>query len=708
MCAGAQSPLVSSLREAACPSIATVSDPLADYRQKRDFGQTPEPAPAPPAARSDDTFVVHRHEARQLHYDLRLEHAGVLKSWAVPRGFSYDPAVKRLAVRTEDHPLEYEHFHGRIPKGQYGAGTMTIWDRGRYELVRMPSWDEALAMGELKIVLHGRRLRGEWHLVRTQQAPNSWLLFKSRDRYAGPDRDSALGIDLDAAPAAPLTVPLEAMRWQRARAPFRDPGWLFEMEFAGRRAFATKRGDDVALTGVADVPAAVRDGLLALRCENALLDGVLVAVDAGGKPCRDALARALAGGGDGRAAVSFYAFDLLHWEDYDLKVLPLVDRKAALRAIAPQHAGLLFVDHVAGDGPALLEAIAAAGLPAAIGKRAASPWVEGASADWVRMAVGAAAAAVGDGAADGDAAPAARPPAIGARVKPTNLGKVYWPAEGFTKGDLLAYYHAVAEFLLPHLQNHPLHLNRFPDGIDGKSFYQREAKAGTPDWVRTVPIPNDGELVPHHVVDDLDTLLYVVNLGSIDLHPWLSRTGSLDEPDWAVIDLDPKGAPWQHVVRIARAAGKLLRGIGLRPLLKTSGKTGMHVFVPLRPGYTYDHSKLFCEAVARVLVRDLKEIATVERLPQHRDGKVYVDFLQNRRSQTIVPPYSVRPVRGAQVSAPLSWDELEDSSLTPARFTIQTMPQRAAERGDLFLKALTDGQDLLPAIAALEQVLKHG
>ena len=157
-------------------------DLLADYRKKRDFGATPEPDPAAPIARD---------------YDLRLEHEGVLKSWAVPRGFSYAPAEKRLAVRTEDHPIEYEHFHGRIPKGQYGAGTMTIWDRGTYELVKIPTWEEALKKGELKIMLYGKRLRGEWHLVRTKQAKNSWLLFKSKDRFSGPDRDSLLGVDLD-------------------------------------------------------------------------------------------------------------------------------------------------------------------------------------------------------------------------------------------------------------------------------------------------------------------------------------------------------------------------------------------------------------------------------------------------------------------------------------------------------------------------------
>ncbi|MCB9879674.1 MAG: hypothetical protein H6835_18935 [Planctomycetes bacterium] len=677
-------------------------DPLADYRQKRDFGATPEPAPGPLAARRDDVFVVHRHEARNLHYDLRLEHEGVLKSWAVPRGFSYSPAEKRLAVRTEDHPIEYEHFSGRIPKGQYGAGTMTIWDRGTYELVKIPSWEEALQKGELKLVMYGRRLRGEWHLVRTQQAKNSWLLFKSKDRYSGPDRDSALGIELQLAEQHDVDASLPPMRHRAEHAVFRDPTTLFEMEFTGRRCFAQKRRDGTALLGIdapAAAPPAVIEGLAQLRCDRALLDGVLVATDASGRPCRTSLERALAAGE--LDDLAYYAFDLLQWEDYDLRPLPLLDRKAALRAITPNTGGVLFVDHVAGDGPALLQVIDDAGLPAAIGKRAASPYVSGESDDWVRVPVCANEPA---------AAPTPRRTiqAVRARFQPSNLDKVYWPAEGFTKGDLLAYYATIADVLLPHLAGRPVHFNRFPDGIDGKSFYQREVKEGTPDWVSRASVPHDGALVPHHVIQTRDDLLYAANLGSIDLHPWLSRVATFDQPDFAVIDLDPKDAPWPHVVRIAKAAGKLLRGIGLRPLLKTSGKTGMHIFVPLRPGYSYEHSKMFCEAVARVLVRDLEEIATVERNPANRDGKVYVDFLQNRKSQTIVPPYSARPVRFASVSAPLEWDELEDGELTPRRFTLQTMPQRVAERGDLFHKALTDQQDLLPAIAALEDVLKNG
>ena len=678
-----------------------MSDSLDDYRRKRDFAATPEPAPGPQQQRSDDVFVVHRHEARALHYDLRLEHDGVLKSWAVPRGFSYDPGDKRLAVRTEDHPLEYEHFHGRIPKGQYGAGTMAIWDRGRYRLTKIESWAEAMQQGELKLLLFGRHLRGEWHLVRTQQAPNSWLLFKSRDRYAGSARDRAVGVELAAAPEQDVPPDSEPMRWRNVGSDdrLRDPEWLFELEFQGRRTLAHKLGDEVTMPGLgAAVPPALAAGLSALRCHRALLDGVLVASDERGQPSRPLLERALAG--EVAPPLAYYTFDLLQWEDYDLRPLALLDRKAALRTLVPEQQPVLFVDHVAGAGEALLAAIAAAGLPAAIGKRAAGSYHSGASDDWSRIPVTAAATSP-------STSPATAPVrAAEPRWKPSNLGKVYWPAEGYTKGDLLAYYHAVAPALLPHLRDRPLHLQRFPDGIDGKSFYQREVKDGAPDWLRTVAIPHDGSTVLHHVVDDLDALLHVVNLGSIDLHPWLSRTGSLDQPDWAVLDLDPKDAPFAHVVRIARSAGRLLRGIGLRPLLKTSGKSGMHVFVPLLAGYDYDHARMFLEAVARVLLREVGDIATVERSPDRRDGKVYLDFLQNRRSQTIVPPYSVRPVRGASVSAPLSWDELERPDLSPQLFTIRTMPARLQQHGDLFRKALDDRQDLLPAIAALDELLR--
>jgi bifunctional non-homologous end joining protein LigD len=678
-----------------------VGKPLGDYEKKRDFERTPEPPAKRPRRKKGAApiFVVHRHEARRLHYDLRLERQGVLLSWAVPKGFSYDPSDKHLAVRTEDHPLEYEDFHGVIPKGEYGAGTMQIWDRGRVTYLNGEGGPEA---GEVKIVLRGRRLRGEWHLVQTKQGPNTWLLFKSRDRYAGVRRDSVLGADLTNADERALPDSVTPMEPGAEAAPFSDPHWLFEARFAGRRVLARKQGETVALVGEERAPPAVLADLLKIRAESALLDGVLVALDDHERPSRTLLDERLAAGG---AGVVFHAVDLLHFEDYDLTPLPTLERKAALRGLLPPLAHVLFTDHVLGRGEDLAEAVRAAGLPGLIAKRADAPYSIGPSADWRAIAVGAAPAASAGSVRN--ALKSSTRQRRRARVAFTNLDKVYWPAEGFTKGDLLAYYEQVAEVLLPYLRGRPIHLNRFPDGITGKSFYQKEAKPGTPAWVRTIDLGSKsrGDLLRYMVCDERDTLLYLVNLGSIDLHPWMSRVESQDSPDWSVIDLDPKEAPFSDVIRIAREVGRLLRGIGLKPYLKTSGSSGLHVFVGLAPGYTYQHSELFAESVARIVARELSEIATVERSLAERGGKVYIDFGQNRKGQTIVPPYVVRPVRGATVSTPLAWDELE-GDLHPSHFTLQNVPERLERLGDLFRAVLSEPQDLGPAILALDEYWK--
>jgi len=675
---------------------------IDDYRRKRDFGRTPEPPPAAAGARGPEpVFVVHRHDASRLHYDLRLEMDGVLRSWAVPRGFSYDPGDKHLAIRTEDHPLAYEHFAGVIPEGQYGAGTMTIWDRGVYEVVHAASAPEAVASGELKVILRGRKLRGEWHVVKTQQGERDWLLFKSRDRYAGPSRDSVLGIDLDGAPRAALPRRVEPMTVGVQAAAFSDPAWLFEMRFTGLRTQVRKDGDAVHVAGVRVPAAEIQAAALGLRAERALLDGVLVIPDDDGRPSASLLEERLAGASD--RALSFYAFDLLHFDEFDLRPLPLVDRKGALRAIMPPSAHLLFVDHVPGSGHDLVAAVGAAGLPGVVAKRANSRYQPGPSEAWCGIAVAPTASAAGLGV--GEALARLRPAPACARVAYTNLEKVYWPAEGFTKGDLVAYYERVADLLLPYLRDRPLHMNRHPDGIEGKSFYQKNVGDMVPAWVATAPVGNgdeeqDGDEARYVICNDVDTLRWLANLGSIDLHPWMSRWESLDVPDYAVIDLDPKEAPFQHVIEIARVTGEILRDLGLSPLLKTSGATGLHIHVPLAGGYRYEQTRMFCEAVARLVARDLRAIATVERALGKRGGRVYVDFGQNRRGQTIVPPYVVRPVRGATVSTPLRWSELTDD-LHPSQFTIQTVLPRFEREGDLFAPLLTDGRDLLPAIEAL-------
>ncbi len=260
----------------------------------------------------------------------------------------------------------------------------------------------------------------------------------------------------------------------------------------------------------------------------------------------------------------------------------------------------------------------------------------------------------------------------------------------------------MAETLLPYLRNRPVHLYRYPDGIEGTSFYQRQAPEGVPDWVTLVDVDAErtpgapetpagsGTSGPHDqqlVCDDTQTLLYLINLGSIELHPWLSQVGSLDTPDQAVLDLDAKESDFATAVRVARTPGKVLRGIDLVPYLKTSGASGLHVYLPLVHSYSYDQTRMFIEGVARVVARAHPDIASVERVPGSRGGRVYVDFLQNRRSATVVRPYVARPVPGAWVSMPLDWDEL-DADLTPQRFTIATVPPLVAKRGDTFAAPL--------------------
>ncbi|MCA8958603.1 MAG: non-homologous end-joining DNA ligase, partial [Planctomycetes bacterium] len=285
--------------------------------------------------------------------------------------------------------------------------------------------------------------------------------------------------------------------------------------------------------------------------------------------------------------------------------------------------------------------------------------------------------------------------------------KVYWPAEGYTKGDLIRHYEQVADLLLPYLMDRPVHMLRYPDGIEGKSFYQRQAPEGLPEWfpTETVVSRSSDETHRHMVCTSRDAILWLVNMGSIDLHPWMSRVGSLESPDYVVIDLDPGSAPFRDVVRVARVVGRILRGIGAQPALKTSGKSGLHIHVALRRGYSYEQGRMFAEGVARAVCRELPEIATVERNVGSRGSRVYLDFMQNRTGQTVVPPYVVRPVRGAQVSAPLAWDELE-LAIEPSQFTIQTLPERLARHGDLFRPSLDTGLDLLDAVNALQELLR--
>ncbi len=503
-----------------------MADRLDRYRAKRDPLRTPEPfgPPRPAAAQPARLFVVQKHAARRLHWDFRLELGGTLRSWAVPKGPSADPADRRLAVEVEDHPVEYAGFEGVIPAGNYGAGAVIVWDRGTWAPVG--DAEAGLREGKLVFRLEGEKLHGEWTLVRTRRAEggkNDWLLMKHRgDAHAGPGRTF---------------------------------------------------GEESVLSG------------------------------------------------------------------------------RTLEEIAAGAAG-----------------------PAPEGR--SRPTRRGARAP----------------------TPAGRGP-----VTVTNPDKVFFPADGITKGDLVAYHRAIAPFMLPYLKDRPVVLTRYPDGIDGKSFFQKDAPAWRPAWMRTVAVHAEepGRDLEHFLVDDADGLAWLVNLGTIPIHVLSSRRGALDRPDWCVVDLDPKDAPFAHVVKLARAVHALCDAIALPSYPKTTGQKGLHVLVPLGGALTHAQARTLGELLARAVEARHPDLSTTARALSARGGRVYLDYLQNGLGKTIAAPYTVRPRPGAPVSTPLRWSEVT-ARLDPSRFTIRNVPRRAERLGDDPLRpVLTEQPDLLRSLDRL-------
>jgi bifunctional non-homologous end joining protein LigD len=762
------------------------------------------------------SFVVQKHAARRLHYDFRLELDGVLKSWAVPKGPAMDPKEKRLAVAVEDHPLEYAGFEGTIPAGNYGAGAVIVWDRGSWVPLEDPA--KGLEKGKLLFELHGYKLQGVWTLVRTARSPKDWLLIKHGGAEPSADESSVLsGLTIeDLQSGTPQTTRIEKrlraldaprrvvsvasiglMLAEPREQPFSKAGWLYELKYDGFRLLVARedgkakllyrRGSDSTAL-FPEIAAAVR----ALPFEGLVMDSEVVVLDEGGRPDfqrlqkRAQLSRAI---DIEHAAVSMpataFVFDLLACEGFDLRALPLIERKALLREILPPLGALRYTDHVEKDGQELFREIEALGLEGMIAKRASSPYGAGRSSDWQKIRrdktadlaivgftepgggrAGLGALHLGAPAADGlryagrvgtgfdDALlrdlrrrlePRRRPtapcsgdvprgrshvwvepelvcevrfrewtedghlrhpvflrlredksvadctgnpapppvPAEPPRPVPerlihfTNLDKVFWADEGYTKGDLIEYYRGVAPWLLPYLRDRPLVLTRFPDGIAGKSFYQKDAPGFVPDWIRTERVWSEhaGREIDYFVCDDVESLVYLVNLGTIPLHLWSSRSASLERPDWCVLDLDPKGAPFTDVVEVARSIHRLCDDIDLPCFAKTSGSTGLHVLVPLGGQLTHDQSRALGELLSQIVHEELPEITTMARKIADRGGKVYLDYLQNRHGQTIAAPFSARPLAGAPVSTPLRWSEVT-RKLDPGRFTIRTIRAR--------------------------------
>ncbi|MBZ5627847.1 MAG: DNA ligase D [Acidobacteriia bacterium] len=817
--------------------------PLDDYSRKRDFARTPEPKADTPLS-VGNRFVVQRHAARRLHYDLRLQIGGALKSWAVPKGPTLDPKQKRLAVHVEDHPLEYGDFEGTIPAGNYGAGVVTVWDSGTYETLGEQAAEQQLERGDFKFQLHGSKLMGNFALVRIKSGKkDEWLLLKKPD-FAAQDGWNAedhlepvrsRGADLSLVSGAKLAAMperIEPMLATLASAVPEGGEWVYEIKWDGFRGLCFVTGGKLRIVS--------RNGHLlnrqfpelqplpdSIAADTAIIDGEIVAFDADGRPSFSLMQQRtgfVAAESRSRTPVSLVAFDLLYLNGYDLRDVALSERLKLLRSVLRAGTHLRLSESFSGSGQRVLQAARDHGLEGVVAKRLDSKYESGRSRSWVKVKfvtqqefvicgfttgrrkpfsslvlgyydngtltwagnVGTgftdkllagiypqleklaskrnpfpadeaipdvtwveprlvcsvrysgwgsdnhlrapvfvgmrpdldAKDSVRESAAVSSAAPVndakLLPPGKaevtlevgGRRLKFTNLNKVFYPADGYTKRDVINYYHDVAALLVPHLAGRPLSLKRYPNGIDSEYFFQKDAPASFASWLRTEKIAAEENAPAKRFVicDDEPALLYLANLGCIDQNPWFSRVGSLDCPDFIVLDLDPYHCGFDRIVESALLVRRKLGDLELEGYPKTTGGDGMHVYVPIAATYSYEQVRTFAEIVARLVIAERPELFTTPRtLTQREKGKVYFDYPQISWGKTISAPYVLRAHHKAPVATPLRWSEVRPG-LSPLDFTLANVRARFQDLGDIFAPVLTNSQRLETAMQRLEKL----
>ncbi len=770
---------------------------LSDYERKRNRGKTPEPFGGDPEGK-EPIFVVQRHDARRLHYDFRLERNGALASWAVPKGVPLEPGEQHLAVHVEDHPLGYATFEGEIPKGQYGAGTVEVWDNGTYELL------EEKRNGGLTVRLHGKKLNGVWSLVPAHLSGDekNWLILRKRDDDgAAPAREQA------ARRYAPMLATLSD------DVP-RGAGWAFEVKWDGYRAVATVSGGEATLTSrngndlTSRFSSVAKEVVKAAKSPDCVLDGEVCALDDEGRSSFSAMQQ----GKEGTPFV-YYAFDVLEVDCEPLVDLPFVERRKRLDALLDRRNRTVRLSETFDDGGTLLKAAEQQRLEGIMAKRLDSRYMPGRrTRDWLKVkthgeqelviagytkGTGRRASSFGslvlayyrgnelvyagnvgtgfngreieklldelrplrrttapfrevpkmpkvrkgdviwvepklvaevefaewthDGRLrapsykglreDKRAEDVRREEPIADRIvkrghelKLSNLDKVFFPVEGITKGDLIEYYRALAPVLVPHLKDRPFTMIRYPDGIEGGHFFQKDAPKHMPDWiprhralVSTRESPRRKKWVEFALVNDELALLWMVNMGCIDMNAWYSRVDRAERPDFVLFDLDPSpDVGFAETVEVALLVKQALDAFGLVGFPKTSSAEGMHVLVPVERRYTYDDTRQFAEIVAGAIARTHRGLATTEWTKSKRRG-VLIDANQNGEGKTIASAYSVRPRPGAPVSTPLRWEEV-NSKLDPLSFTMETVLERVRRHGDLFAGVLTTKQRLSEAL----------
>ena len=888
---------------------------LSEYQRKRDFSKTSEPKGAPDAS-GGNRFVVQKHWATRLHYDFRLEMEGVLVSWAIPKGPTLNPAERRLAAHVEDHPVSYYDFEGTIPKGEYGGGTVMVWDWGTYALEESTP-AESLRRGEVKLRLNGVRLTGRYALVRTR-SDKDWLLIKKKDEAADPSfdiqhfdtsvktgrtkeeieqgqdavwssrRDAGGGglINLANAEKGPMPRTLEPMKAQLVDAAFDDDRWLFEVKWDGIRLVSFIDNGKVSLQTragriVDDEYPQLQAVSRLVKAKQAVLDGEIVALDEEGRPSFQLLQNR----GKEPHPMQYVVFDIVYLDGQRLFRVPLEDRKRLLRDIVRDSDLLKYSEHVLGEGKAFFKAAQQKQLEGIVAKLRDSPYQPGMrSSAWLKIkAVRQQEVVIGgfteprggrrhfgalivgvyedgkfvyaghvgggfdersleslaklmkpltvktspfsgepprgnekptwvrpklvaevkfaewtrDGVmrqpvflglrddvdprevrrelphdADREMAQAKRAPTargkrqqvahktstrvarsrvsapskatatdipdtplskaaaqiakklrtdirgataselealdaiktegnweVGGRiVHLTNLHKLLFPEDRYSKRDLIRYYVQVAPVMIPYYKDRPLSMNPHPDGIHGKSYWVKDKPDYAPEWIPTFRYQDQKGLKDWILIEEVATLAWLANHAVIDMHPWYSRVDKPEYPDWSVIDLDPaEGATFKDVVAVAKVMKSALDHLELTGVLKTTGQSGLHIYIPIERRYTLEESRGFVAKLAHMIAELMPEKVTEVWEVKRRTGKIRIDYTQNVINKTLAGPYSVRPALRAPVSTPIAWRELDDSRLRPDKWTIKTLGDRLLEVGDLFHDALTLHQRL-PAL----------
>lgn len=789
---------------------------LEEYTNKRDFNDTPEPE----GELSHDNrgrFVIQRHQATRLHYDLRLEMEGVLKSWAVPKGPSMNPSDKRLAIQTEDHPIKYLTFHGTIPKGNYGAGVMDIWDEGSYISAADAGEDllRQFKKGHLNLYFAGKKVRGEFSLVRTNRGEKNdqWLLMKKKDRFATDLAYDAETFAKSASKATPKAKspkvrkfnPEEIIKPMLATATekiFNDPNWIYELKWDGYRIISRIEEGKVklysrnGLTYNSKFPSIVED--LEQIPHDVILDGEVVVVDKHGKPDFQKLQNY---NEKTPGQLRYYVFDMLYLNGHSMLELPLTERKSLIPEILEDLHQTFYCDHVEGMGAAFFQKAIDEGMEGVIAKKADSTYSPGyRTENWLKIKAVQSQEAIICGYTDsektnsfaslilgmfkgdklvyigncgtgfsseeqkellkkmkkirvkkspfeekinlkGRKANWLKPELVceikftewtksgsmrhpsykglrddktirevdkekkvpapqqstaksaggdqleidGISVPVSNLDKIYWPDAGFRKYDLIDYYIKVGKYMLPYLKDRPENLHRHPNGIKEKGFYQKDNES-LPEWVETAKIYSESgnKEIEYLVCQNLATLVYMANLGCIEINPWNSRLQSLENPDYTVIDLDPSEKnTFEQIIEVAQATKEVLDMAEIEAFCKTSGSSGIHIYIPLGAKYSYAEARDFTKLLCYYVHEKLPKLTSLERAVRSRKGKIYLDYLQNRRAQTLAAPYCARPKPGATVSTPLQWSEVKPG-LKLTDFDIKTVPARLDEIGDIF------------------------